>query len=163
MKKYKLLYFVSEDEYFISHKIGQAISGFKVFNEITIISRFSKYLNKIKSSGFRTKNIKFNRRSVSLLQNFKVFLNYFFFVNRYKPSVIQCFALKPILYAVIANFFSRNNTKLLCCVVGMGYLFINKNLFTRLYKNLFFMFLRSCINRNVFFMDIWIKFKVFTF
>ena len=33
----------------------------------------------------------------------------------------------------------------------MGYLFINKNLFTRLYKNLFFMFLRSCINRNVFF------------
>ena len=140
MKKYKLLYFVSEDEYFISHKIGQAISGFKVFNEITIISRFSKYLNKIKSSGFRTKNIKFNRRSVSLLQNFKVFLNYFFFVNRYKPSVIQCFALKPILYAVIANFFSKNNTKLLCCVVGMGYLFINKNLFTRLYKNLFFMF-----------------------
>ena len=151
MKKYKLLYFVSEDEYFISHKIGQAISGFKVFNEITIISRFSKYLNKIKSSGFRTKNIKFNRRSVNLLQNFKVFLNYFFFVNRYKPSVIQCFALKPILYAVIANFFSKNNTKLLCCVVGMGYLFINKNLFTRLYKNLFFMFLRSCINRNVFF------------
>ena len=65
--------------------------------------------------------------------------------------MIQCFALKPILYAVIANFFSKNNTKLLCCVVGMGYLFINKNLFTRLYKNLFFMFLRSCINRNVFF------------
>ena len=31
MKKYKLLYFVSEDEYFISHKIGQAnqwIQGF---------------------------------------------------------------------------------------------------------------------------------------
>ena len=47
MKKYKLLYFVSEDEYFISHKIGQAISGFKVFNEITIISRFSKYLTKL--------------------------------------------------------------------------------------------------------------------
>ena len=86
-----------------------------------------------------------------MLQNFKVFLYYFFFVTRNKPSVIQCFALKPILYAVIANFFSRNNTKLLCCVVGMGYLFINKNLFTRLYKNLFFMFLRSCINRNVFF------------
>ena len=60
MKKYKLLYFVSEDEYFISHKIDQAISGFKVFNEITIISRFSKYSNKIKSSGFRTKNIKLN-------------------------------------------------------------------------------------------------------
>ena len=138
MKKYKLLYFVSEDEYFISHKIGQAISGFKVFNEITIISRFSKYLNKIKSSGFRTKNIKFNRRSVSLLQNFKVFLNYFFFVNRYKPSVIQCFALKPILYAVIANFFSRNNTKLLCCVVGWGKIFKNKNYLTSIIKKVFF-------------------------
>ena len=151
MKKYKLLYFVSEDEYFISHKINQAVTAFKVFNEIKIICKFSKYFKKIKSSGFKTKNIKFNRMSVNLLQNIKVFLNYFLIVRSYKPDVIQCFALKPILYTIIANFFLRNNTKVLCCVVGMGYLFINKNLFTRIYKNLFFFLIRSFINKNIFF------------
>ena len=111
MKKYKLLYFVSEDEYFISHKINQAVTAFKVFYEIKIICKFSKYFKKIKSSGFKTKNIKFNRMSVNLLQNIKVFLNYFLIVRSYKPDVIQCFALKPILYTIIANFFLRNNTK----------------------------------------------------
>ena len=35
MKKYKLLYFVSEDEYFITHKIDQA--------------KAQKYLEKLKS------------------------------------------------------------------------------------------------------------------
>ena len=34
MKKYKLLYFVSEDEYFITHKIDQAKSALKYFKEI---------------------------------------------------------------------------------------------------------------------------------
>ena len=137
MKKYKLLYFVSEDEYFISHKINQAVTAFKVFYEIKIICKFSKYFKKIKSSGFKTKNIKFNRMSVNLLQNIKVFLNYFLIVRSYKPDVIQCFAKTHSLHDH-SKFFLRNNTKVLSCVVGMGYLFINKNLFTRLYKNLFF-------------------------
>ena len=33
MKKYKLLYFVSEDEYFITHKIDQAKSALKIFKK----------------------------------------------------------------------------------------------------------------------------------
>ena len=37
MKKYKLLYFVSEDEYFITHKIDQAKSALKYFKEIKIV------------------------------------------------------------------------------------------------------------------------------
>ena len=34
MKKYKLLYFVSEDEYFISHKIDQASSALKFLKKL---------------------------------------------------------------------------------------------------------------------------------
>ncbi|MBD23308.1 MAG: hypothetical protein CL572_06590 [Alphaproteobacteria bacterium] len=151
MKKYKLLYFVSEDEYFITHKINQAVSAFKIFKEIKIICKFSKFQRIIKSSGFKTKNINFNRRSVSFLENIKSFLNYCFIVSNYKPNVVQCFALKPILYAVVANFFLKSDTKIICCVVGMGYLFINKNLFTTIYKSLFFFLLKIFVNNKVFF------------
>ena len=48
MKKYKLLYFVSEDEYFITHKINQAKTAFKLFDEIRIMCKFSSYSRKIK-------------------------------------------------------------------------------------------------------------------
>ena len=42
MKKYKLLYFVSEDEYFLSHKIDQARSVLKSNYEILVVSKFHK-------------------------------------------------------------------------------------------------------------------------
>ena len=105
MKKYKLLYFVSEDEYFITHKIEQAKSAFKIFDEIKIICKFSKYLKFIKSYKFKTQNINFNRKSVNFLDNIKNFLSYYLIISNYKPNIVQCFALKPILYAVVANFF----------------------------------------------------------
>ena len=38
-KKYKLLYFVSEDEYFISHKLEQLKHAQKKY-EILVVSRF---------------------------------------------------------------------------------------------------------------------------
>ena len=48
MKKYKLLYFVSEDEYFITHKINQAKTAFKFFDEIKILCKFSNYYQVLK-------------------------------------------------------------------------------------------------------------------
>ena len=39
MKKYKLLYFVSEDEYFLSHKLDQAKSALNNNYEIMIIRK----------------------------------------------------------------------------------------------------------------------------
>ena len=151
MKKYKLLYFVSEDEYFITHKIDQAKSALKYFKEIKIICRFSKYLKIIKSLGFKTKNLNFNRKSVNFFENIKNFFNYYIIVSKHKPNIIQCFALKPILFAVVANFFSKHDTKVICCVVGMGYLFINKNIFTLVYKSIFFFFLKTFVNDKIFF------------
>ena len=69
MKKYKLLYFVSEDEYFLSHKIFQAKDALKNKFEVMVICNFTKYENKIKSQGFKTKNINFDRRSINPLKN----------------------------------------------------------------------------------------------
>ncbi len=151
MKKYKLLYFVSEDEYFITHKIDQAKSALKIFNEIRIVCKFSKYLKIIKSSGFKTTNLDFNRKSVKFFDNIKNFLSFYLIVSKHKPNIIQCFALKPILYTVAVNFFLKANTKVICCVVGMGYLFINKNLFTSIYKNIYFLLLKIFVNEKVFF------------
>ena len=47
MKKYKLLYFVSEDEYFLTHKVDQAKSALKLFN-VMIVSNFENMKKKLK-------------------------------------------------------------------------------------------------------------------
>ena len=57
MRKYKLLYFVSEDEYFLSHKIDQACSALKNNFEVLVVCNFTDKEKKIQSYGFKTKHI----------------------------------------------------------------------------------------------------------
>ena len=45
-KKYKLLYFVSEDEYFISHKIEQVQHAIKKNIDVLVVTKFKKKKNK---------------------------------------------------------------------------------------------------------------------
>ena len=151
MKKYKLLYFVSEDEYFITHKINQAKTALKFFDEIKILCKFSNYSRKIKLSGFKTINFNLNRKSINPILNLRSLTKFFSITTQYKPDVIQCFALKPILYSVIINFFLKKDIKIISCVVGMGYLIINKNLFAKVYEFIYFFLLRIFINKKVFF------------
>ena len=41
-EKYKLLYFVSEDEYFISHKIEQVQDALKKNIDVLVVTKFKK-------------------------------------------------------------------------------------------------------------------------
>ena len=120
MKKYKLLYFVSEDEYFLSHKIFQAKDALRNKFDVMIICNFTKHENRIRSEGFKKHNINFDRKSINPINNLICLLKLLNIIYTFKPNLIQCFALKPILISSIAGFFYKN-IKVLCCVVGVGF------------------------------------------
>ena len=67
-KKYKLLYFISEDEYFISHKIEQVREVLKKNIEVLVVSKFSTKEKQILDAGFKTKNLNFDRKSLNPLK-----------------------------------------------------------------------------------------------
>ncbi len=69
-KKYKLLYFVSEDEYFISHKIEQVQDALKRNIDVSVVTKFNKKEKQIKHAGFKTKNIDFDRKSINPIKEF---------------------------------------------------------------------------------------------
>ena len=131
MKKYKLLYFVSEDEYFLSHKLDQAKSALNNNYEIMIISNFSTHEDEIKSYGFKTAKLNFDRKSINPLKEIFCFLKFLLIFKNFKPDIIQSIALKPILYSSVLSFLFAKKTKMIFCVVGLGYLFINKNISTK--------------------------------
>ncbi|MBS91817.1 MAG: hypothetical protein CMM95_02030 [Rickettsiales bacterium] len=150
MKKYKLLYFVSEDEYFLTHKVDQAKSALKLF-DIMVVTNFNKYEERIKKLGFQTSNLNFDRKSLNPISNFLVFINFLTIIFKFKPNIIQAIALKPIFYNTIASFFFKNNVKTINCVVGLGYLFINKKIKTVLIKKLYFLILNLFLKKNTYF------------
>ena len=106
MRKYKLLYFVSEDEYFLSHKIEQAKFALKNNFEVLVLCKFSQNQEIIKSHGFKTQNINLDRKSLNPFKEIICLLKLFTIITRYSPDIIQSVALKPILYTSIVSLFN---------------------------------------------------------
>ena len=140
MKKCKLLYLISEDEYFISHKLSQAINAQKNNFEVHVTTHFSKYKSTIKECGFKTHSWKFDRKSINPISNLLGIFSLIKIINEVKPEIIKSFALKPILYAQILSIFFRK-IKYINCVVGLGYLFLAKNLSTKIVRKIYFLIL----------------------
>ncbi len=145
-KKYKLLYFVSEDEYFISHKLDQLKNAQKKY-EILVVSRFKKFEKKINYQGFKTKNINFDRKSINPIYEFFKIVQFLRIIIKFQPDIIQATALKPILYLSLISPLIKRKIKIILCVVGLGYLFTKKsstNTFIKtIYINLIKFFLRK--------------------
>ena len=150
MKKYKLLYFVSEDEYFLSHKINQVKTALEMF-DILVVTKFSSHERKIQKHGFQTFHLDFNRKSLNLLSNFKVLKKFLQIISKFKPDMIQSIALKPIIFTAIASLTFKNKVKCLHCVVGLGYLFINKTMINLIIKKIYFFLLKLSLNKYCYF------------
>ena len=147
MRKYKLLYFVSEDEYFLSHKIDQAKFALENDFEVLVLCRFSDNEQLIKSHGFKTKHININRKSINPLREFVCLFKILKIIIDFKPNIIQSVALKPVLYTSLLSIFLKE-TQLILCIVGLGYLFINKNFKTIILKNIFVKLLNLFLVKN---------------
>lgn len=136
MKKYKLLYFVSEDHYFLTHKLPHALLALKNNFDVLVVCNTSKYKKKILSYGFNIKHINLDRKSINPFQELKTLIELIKIISDFKPDIIQSVALKPIIYSSFCKIFFSKTIKLnVYSIVGLGYLFINKGFFNYFLKN----------------------------
>ena len=147
MKKFKLLYFVSEDEYFVTHKLAQALEAKKKNFNVVVLTKLNKFKKKIESLGIKTLNFNLDRKSINPITNFLLVVKLYNIIKKEKPGIIQSNALKPILYiALISRFFK--NISFIYCVVGLGYLFLKKNLTNNIIRKVYFFFLKTFIKKK---------------
>ena len=147
MKKFKLLYFVSEDEYFVTHKLAQALEAKKKNFNVIVLTKLNRYKKKIESLGFKTLNFNLDRKSINPITNFFLIVNLFYVIRKEKPDIIQSNALKPILYsALISRFFK--NIRFIYCVVGLGYLFLKKSLSNNVIRKIYFFLIKTLIKKK---------------
>ena len=128
MKKYKLLYFVSEDEYFLTHKLPHALIALKNGFEVMIVCKFSKFKKKILSYGFKVQNLKLDRKNLNPFKEINNLIILKKIIGNFEPDIIVNVSLKPILYGSICSFFSKTIRLKINAIVGLGYLFINNNI-----------------------------------
>ena len=134
MKKYKLLYFVSEDKYFLTHKISHAIFAKNSGFDVLVVCNLTKYENRIRAKGINVIGVEALRKTVNPLNQISIIIKFLKIIKSFKPDIIQNIALKPILIGSISAIFSKKKIIVINAFVGLGYIYINNNFLTKVLR-----------------------------
>jgi len=126
----RILFIVSEDWYFVSHRLHLAQKAISKGYHVTLLANVGKSQNLIEDSGIDVIPWSLQRNSYNLAREINSILEVIKAINHVKPSLIHAVALKPILYSAVASIF----TGLKCRVfafAGLGFVFTSEKLFVK--------------------------------
>lgn len=118
----KILFVVSEDWYFFSHRIHLARYAIQCGYEVGLLSNFSTHKNEIENIGVITFDWNLNRSSKNIVKEFKSINRIKDCIKLFKPTLVHSVALKPVLYSSIACSFLSFKNKVFA-LAGLGYIF----------------------------------------
>jgi glycosyltransferase involved in cell wall biosynthesis len=146
--KTHLLFFVTEDWYFCSHRFELASAALASGYHVTVVTQINEFGEKIKNQGFNLIPLEIDRKSGSLTKELKLLLQLRTIFKIEKPDIIHHIAIKPILYGGVAAYLagvSRN----VYTLAGLGYAFTSKQKKARIFCSIIqilfgFLFKRNC-------------------
>lgn len=129
----KLLYLVSEDWYFVSHRLPLAVAAKEAGFDVAVATRVGAAGDKIRTAGVRLIPITFNRSGISPVAALKTLADLRDLYRAEAPDIVHHVALKPVVYGSIAASAAgiRNRINAL---MGLGYVFVSNDLKARLLR-----------------------------
>jgi glycosyltransferase involved in cell wall biosynthesis len=136
----ELIYLVSEDWYFLSHRLTLAKNAMDRGYIVHVICKDTGMINEIKRHGFKYYELKSSRNNTSIFNVVKEILNIRLIIKKIKPSIIHLVAFRSILLGLSSLVFI-NNIKIVSSITGMGSIFLSKKLKIKLLKYAIIIFL----------------------
>jgi glycosyltransferase involved in cell wall biosynthesis len=97
-----VLFVVSEDWYFVSHRLPQARAVRDLGCRVIVAARLRDHAEVIRAEGFEPVDLPMVRGSMNPLRELRSVVALWRLVRRYRPAVMHCVALKPILHGGLA-------------------------------------------------------------
>lgn len=139
-----LLYLVTEDWYFCSHRLPIARAARDAGFEVMVATRVDRHAGVIRSEGFELAPLKLRRRDWRPWREFAALFEIIRLYRRVRPDIVHHVAMKPVIYGSIAARFYTD-----CVVVnalaGLGYVFASSNLRARVLRPLVKLALRGLV------------------
>lgn len=143
----KVLYLVTEDWYFCSHRLpiarGARAEGF----DVIVATRVDTHGERITAEGFRLVPLPWRRRSRNVFAELAAFARIVRLYRRERPDVVHHVALKPTLYGSLARLFTRHRPAAVNAVAGFGYIATSRQAKARLLRPVFRWVFRRLVNR----------------
>lgn len=147
MKSRKILFFITEDWYFWSHRLPLAQEAKRRGYEVVVAVRVDQHGERIREQGFRVIPLNMQRRSVNLLKELFAIIEIVNIYRREKPDIVHQVAMKPVLYGSIAAPIAGVR-HVVNALAGLGYVFTSNHLKARLLRPFFMVCFRLLLNRR---------------
>ena len=133
MRKKIILFLVTEDWYFISHKIEYAIFLIKHGYYVNVCCKNTGKFDYIKGKGINCFDIKAKRKSLSALDFFSEVISFYNCIKKVKPNTIHLVSLRPAVVGLLASLMFKN-IKVYITFTGLGFIFIKKNFYVKILR-----------------------------
>lgn len=118
----KLLFFVTEDWYFCSHRLPLALAAQKAGFEVLVVTNVHRHGEKIEGSGLKLISLELFRRGINPLKELQIIYRLMVIYRKEKPDIVHHVALKPVLYGSIASCLTKVPF-IVNAMAGLGFLF----------------------------------------
>ncbi len=132
-KKPRMLFFITEDWYFWSHRLPLAIAARDEGYDVIIATRVNKHKKNISNEGFKLIPIQMVRRGKNIVKELLTIIEIINIYRREKPDIVHQVTLKPILYGSWAAFITRV-PHVINAFAGLGFIFVNKGIKGTIYR-----------------------------
>jgi glycosyltransferase involved in cell wall biosynthesis len=145
--KPRLLYLVSEDWYFCSHRLPLAVAARAHGFEVTVATRVQQHGEQIRDAGLQLAPISLDRHSHNPWRDVKALAEISAVYRRVQPDLAHHVAVKPVLYGSIAARLSRTRA-VVNALAGLGYVASSSDLRARLLRPAIQTAYRLLLNRR---------------
>ena len=142
----KILYLVSEDWYFCSHRLALGIAAKAAGADVVVATRVNDHREEIEGAGLRVAPISMARGGTNPLHDLGTIQELTLLYREEKPDLVHHVALKPILYGGLAAIRAEVPA-VVNAVAGMGFMFISGGLLARSLRPIIRTAQRSLMNR----------------
>ncbi len=145
-RKAKILFLVTEDWYFCSHRLPIARAARDAGMEVVVATRVSDRAEAIRAEGFRLLPIGLRRRSFNPFREVAALAELVRLYRRERPDLVHHVAMKPVLYGSFAAWLCGGLTAV-NALAGLGFVFASSNLRARALRPFVRFALRFLLNR----------------
>ena len=145
----KILFIISEDWYFVSHRANLAKFAINQGYEVSLLTRVSTHKKYITSLGVKIIDWPIERKSLNLIKELKSIYYLIKTIRDIKPNLLFAVAIKPVLYSVLSRLFINVNGVVLA-LAGLGFIFRSNKILARIIRFLIVSIFRIfLLNSNV--------------
>lgn len=133
MNKERLLFFVTEDWVFCTHRLPLAVAALHAGYDVVLVTNVSLHAERIEGKGIKLVHFNLDRGSMNPLKAVALIFKLAKIYRDEKPDLVHHVAIKPVLFGSIAARMAgvRNVVN---AITGMGYIFTSKQWKARLLR-----------------------------